>query len=148
MKKCMLSFFLAILFHNSTGAVTGTLVTPEHQPLQGADISLLGNTQLSATSDENGFFTLDYTSSTGFGSYQSKKRSVYADNGQIILTFSRKEQVKIELFTLGGRKSISLFSGELGAGDHRLELPLEITAHQNIPPGCRITYRTSRLSSA
>ncbi len=139
----MFPLFLALLVHYTVGGITGTVVTPELQPLQGADISLLGNSLQSTTSDENGSFTLDFTSSSGLKSHQSSRQSIHGNNRHLILTLNRKETTEMELFTLGGRKVLSLFSGILSAGEHRLELPIEKSAHQNMLLRATVGRQTS-----
>lgn len=136
-------FFSALMCSQTFGAVSGTVLTPELRPLEGADIHLASNPEMCGTTDEKGNFTLDLLSGT-FSGNQSYNKQAFQSNGKSLLfTLPRDEMIKLELFSLKGRKTAILFRGKLSAGKHKLDLPWRKTARQNMLLRAEIGNQTS-----
>ncbi|MFW5785270.1 MAG: carboxypeptidase-like regulatory domain-containing protein, partial [Chitinispirillaceae bacterium] len=132
-KKALTILFLAIFIPNhSFGAISGTVVTPEQKPLEGAEVYLASNPQLVCTTDENGDFNIDLLSKTVSGQEFRKDQFIAIRNNNFELTLPHKEKVKMDLFALSGKKLISLHDGELPSGEHKIKVPQRIIAHQNM----------------
>lgn len=121
---CAVLFALVCLFSvradeiNLTGNVSDAST---QEPIIGAAVSLAGQ-DVSTVTDENGDYVLSGTSGVLAGFFDSRiiKAPIYRENSLFFGVENSGEQVRIDLYTLSGRRAASVMNGKLDKGNYRI----------------------------
>ncbi len=130
-KNHLLSLIAALLFSSNILALTGKVVTPELQPLKGANVTFL-NGIVSTQTDNNGEFFIDVILNARSEKSAKLNQNIRFQNKNFLFSLSQSEKVTIEAFNFQGRKLFTLVNKVLGAGLHKFEFPVSKTPNQNL----------------
>ncbi|MDG5813966.1 hypothetical protein QA601_02665 [Chitinispirillales bacterium ANBcel5] len=130
--RSLLVMTIALCIVNSANAYNGRVVSSRHSAAKGAIVYLQSDPNISDTTDENGEFSLQKASSIAPRTKTNKPSSVNIRNNQINYTSTGNKRVRLELFTLQGRKVKTLVDEILSPGNHLFDLSLHTIAHQSM----------------